>query len=497
MDKPTAVFDAGRQGLEGLATAAGSALGAPRMRGAGVQETVLGLLAGPPPVAPGEAQAREYVLGQLRGVIDAQRLIRLDTILALADALDKPGTVDSDLVLRLAGQLREFRLPTPYVTALERNAAFPGYWTERHLEQMRDLDIGNMVEKRQRGMLAPFLRDTLVGLNYAYYAPPGAQVLYHNPLFVRSHDFMGRNGTGTGNEVWGPSKVSGTGWPLSGGGRLVGSLSGLPYGLAEAEQDFLVPQYTQALIWSDLAPQMLVSAVVPRFWRATARQQRWVALNQRFAEDIVGEAVAEGGATRARLLASLQGRIDPQRHERVRHAVEEARLQDALALLTPADLYHLSRKWTAEIRGMAASGPLSAAFDSPAFAEMAILAGAAPQELTDAKISSLFGVPRPKLARSWRPELLGLAPLPALQGYSSRLLAESWESNNLYWARLADEMQMPPASLHWLAPQLTRRLIEHIFANHHEDWPAVLRAMRLTADEFRKQAGAASSRVTE
>jgi hypothetical protein len=90
-----------------------------------------------------------------------------------------------------------------------------------------------------------------------------------------------------------------------------------------------------------------------------------------------------------------------------------------------------------------------------------------------------------------------MAPLPALQGYSSRLLAESWESNNLYWARLADEMQMPPASLHWLVPQLTRRLIEHIFANHHEDWPAVLRAMRLTADEFRKQAGAASSRVTE
>ena len=126
-----------------------------------------------------------------------------------------------------------------------------------------------------------------------------------------------------------------------------------------------------------------------------------------------------------------------------------------------------------------------------------MLAGAAPQELTDAKISSLFGVPRPKLARSWRPELLGLAPLPALQGYSSRLLAESWESNNLYWARLADEMQMPPASLHWLAPQLTRRLIEHIFANHHEDWPAVLRAMRLTADEFRKQAAATSARVTE
>ena len=40
-------------------------------------------------------------------------------------------------------------------------------------------------------MLAPFLRDTLVGLNYVHYAPPGAQILYTNPLFVRSHDFIG------------------------------------------------------------------------------------------------------------------------------------------------------------------------------------------------------------------------------------------------------------------------------------------------------------------
>ncbi len=40
-----------------------------------------------------------------------------------------------------------------------------------------------------RGQLASFFRDTLVGLNYAYYEPPGAQALHNNPLFVRSHDF--------------------------------------------------------------------------------------------------------------------------------------------------------------------------------------------------------------------------------------------------------------------------------------------------------------------
>ena len=89
-----------------------------------------------------------------------------------------------------------------------------------------------------RGLLAPFLRDTLVAYNYIHYAPPGAQVLYTNPLFVRSHDFLGMQGA---NHTWRSTEVFGTGWPSNGGGRLVGSLAGLPYALAEAEQNFLVP----------------------------------------------------------------------------------------------------------------------------------------------------------------------------------------------------------------------------------------------------------------
>ena len=34
-----------------------------------------------------------------------------------------------------------------------------------------------------------------MGFNYIYYAPPGAQVLFTNPLFVRSHDFFGSRGS--------------------------------------------------------------------------------------------------------------------------------------------------------------------------------------------------------------------------------------------------------------------------------------------------------------
>ena len=113
-------------------------------------------------------------------------------------------------------------------------------------------------------------------------------------------------------------------------------------------------------------------------------------------------------------------------------------------------------------------------------------AGSGSPEVADAAISHLFGVPRPKLSRSWRPELLGLALFPALQGYSSRLMAESWESNNLEWARLADETGASPETLNRLVPELTRRMVEKVFATDFEDWPALVRALRETGDEFRR-----------
>jgi hypothetical protein len=70
--------------------------------------------------------------------------------------------------------------------------------------------------------------------------------------------------------------------------------------------------------------------------------------------------------------------------------------------------------------------------------------------------------------------------------YPGRLLGESWESSNLYWGRLADEMGYAPVTLNELVPLLTRRMIENIFATNFEDWPALLRAMRETGEEFRQ-----------
>jgi hypothetical protein len=114
-----------------------------------------------------------------------------------------------------------------------------------------------------------------------HYAPPGAQVLYTNPLFVRSHDFVGAQGA---NGTWKETEVLGSGWPSSAGGKLVGSLVSLPYALAEAEQNFLIPSREQALIWGDLVPQLLLTATIPRWWNVTPGQLHWVALHMDYGE---------------------------------------------------------------------------------------------------------------------------------------------------------------------------------------------------------------------
>jgi hypothetical protein len=73
-------------------------------------------------------------------------------------------------------------------------------------------------------------------------------------------------------------------------------------------------------------------------------------------------------------------------------------------------------------------------------------------------------------------------------GYSSRILAESWESNILYYAALADEVHARPAQLNVLIPAWTQQTVEQIFATHLEDWPALLRSLRNVGDDVRQKA---------
>jgi hypothetical protein len=72
-----------------------------------------------------------------------------------------------------------------------------------------------------------------------------------------------------------------------------------------------------------------------------------------------------------------------------------------------------------------------------------------------------------------------------LMGYSSRIMAESWESNLLYYAALADELHVTPSQMNVLVPEWTQATVEKIFATHLEDWPALLRSLRLVGDDVR------------
>ena len=114
-------------------------------------------------------------------------------------------------------------------------------------------------------------------------------------------------------------------------------------------------------------------------------------------------------------------------------------------------------------------------------------AAESPRQLNYETVSRAFGTPKPTLANSYSPELLGLRTFPTLMGYSSRILAESWESNLLYYAALADQFSLSPAELNVLVPDWTRQTVERIFATNLEDWPALLRSLRLVGDEVREK----------
>lgn len=468
-------FDAGRGGLSLLLKASGSP------SDARPQERLLGLLAGA--ASPSDAEAHAAIVQDMMRIFEAQRLVSLNTLFELADNLEsvsKGEKLDTALVTRLANRIAEVQLPRAALSGIEKNALSFGYWTERHIDQQRKLNLrlavektGGAAEKLQalRGSLAPFLRDTLVGMNYVHYAPPGAQILYTNPLFVRSHDFLGMQATA---QTWRQTEVHGAGWPASAGGRLVGSLSGVAYALAEAEQNFLIPTREQALIWGDLVPQMILSAKVPRWWNAEPVQLRWVGLHMSYAESLVAESVFDA-AVREKLLAALSMQASPARLARVAELLQAGDLKQALDHITPSEMFFVAGSVLQQ--SPSDNGVLAAAIRR--------LAAQQPERVNERAISRLFGTPKPTLTNSYQPELLHLRTFPTLMGYSSRIMAESWESTALYWAAVADQLNVPPGRLNILIPEWTQQTVERIFATHLEDWPALLRSMRAVAEDAR------------
>jgi hypothetical protein len=470
-EKAAEVFDAGRNGLNLLLKAAhASASGS-------TQDRVIDLLVGLPvpnskPPSPGENFVR---------VFDAQRLIPFDTLFAVADRLGK-ASGDTKAIANLNTQLARFEDVQNLRSSLsnaEKNLLALGYWSERHVAQERKLNLDTLVKnsdrKDSRGAMLPFLRDTLVGCLYAYYAPPGAQLILTNPLFVRNHDFIG---TQSLPMPWHSTEVAGSGWPASAGGRLMGSLTGLPYTLAEAEQNFLTPSREQALIWGDLVPQMIVNVTVPRWRFVSPEQMRFVALQMRRGEDLVAAAAIDP-IVEGKVLASLGRFAPPARLEHVGDKLAAGDVPAALSQILPSELF-----------GLASDPALRSVAPDLAAAEVSQLESSKQPSLEPTRISALFGTPKPTLTHSMQPELLSLRTFPTLMGYSSRVLAETWESNSLYYAELADELGVPTSELDSYVPDWTRATIENIFATHLEDWPALLHSLRVTGESIRQQPAA-------
>jgi len=266
--------------------------------------------------------------------------------------------------------------------------------------------------------------------------------------------------------------------PAGGGAHLAGSLADLPFVLAEAEQDFIVPENVQALIWHELVPGLVSSATLPRWWGVTRNELHAVTLYQKTGEELV-TASAQDEDLRKTVLAILAERMAPQRSERVERDLRAGAVDDALTLVMPGETFYLAAEFRQKFPGQISHW-------GKAGEELENLSSQYPAEVSWNRLSEDFGVPHPALAQSYSRELLRVKPFPAFMGYSSRLLAESWDSNNLYWARLADEQGYAPAMLNRLVPELTYRMVEKIFATDFEDWPAMLRAMRETGDEFRR-----------
>ncbi|MDE3195542.1 MAG: hypothetical protein KGN84_04310, partial [Acidobacteriota bacterium] len=442
------LFDAGRAGLNLLVKATGVTSGA-------LQDRMLGLLAGGAKID--ESESRRAIVEDEQRIFEAQKLLTPDLIFELADNLEgvsKGQKLNTQLAQRLAARVADISLPRSSMTGVEKNSLAFGYYVDHHIDEERKLNFRAMIDKASkdaarlndiRGQLAPSLRDTIVGYNYIHYAPPGAQILMTNPLFVRGHDFIGIQGA---NRSWKTTEMYGTGWPANAGGRLVGSLSGLPYALAEAEQNFLIPTQTQALIWGDLVPQMMLDAKTPRFWGVTPVQMHWVGMNMRYAEGEVAEA-SLNTSRRAAVDQAVDAAASPWRAAKIKSAIAEGNPREAINQLTPSELYAIARSLNAD-----------PAEKSPDAAEIAHFRSISAEQVSNSEISRAWGTPKPTLANSYRPELLNLRTFPTLMGYSSRIMAESWESNNLYWAEVGDEIGAHPAQLNVLVPQWTEKVVE-------------------------------------
>jgi hypothetical protein len=222
-----------------------------------------------------------------------------------------------------------------------------------------------------------------------------------------------------------------------------------------------------------------VDAILPRWWTVSRNELHSVTLYQRFGEELLS-AAPSNRELQAKVIDILSEHMTPGRLDRTEQALRTE--EDVTALISqmlPADTFYLAGEFRKRY-------PQQVSLWSQAGRELEDLSRKYPSDANSERLSADFGVQHPDLMFTNSRALLDMEPPSAFGGNASRVLAESWESNNLYWARLADEKGYSPVMLNLLVPTLTRHMIANIFASNIDDWPALLRAMEETGNEFRQ-----------
>jgi len=215
----------------------------------------------------------------------------------------------------------------------------------------------------------------------------------------------------------------GRGDTSTGGVHLAGGLANLAYVLAEVEQQFIVPESVQSLIWEDLVPCFMTSAVLPRWWRVTGTNSTPWLFIRISVRSLAGRRQQRKPAPK---VADILGdRLDPRRLDQVDKALRAGHSEEALAFVAPAE----PSNWRRSSGG--------------SFRMRLVVWG---RRGKSSPVSPNV-IPRRSVRKSWRrisacrirpsprqcPRSSQSEPFPTFLGYSSRLLAESWQSNNLYW----------------------------------------------------------------
>src|SRR5260370_32223739 len=197
--------------------------------------------------------------------------------------------------------------------------------------------------------------------------------------------------------VWQSPQLFGQGFSAGAGCRFVGSLAYLPHALAEVEQDFIKPESVQALIWQELTPVLLTSAILPRWWDVSQNELHAVALYQRNGEELL-TASASDEELRSKVMAILSDRMMPQRAEQVEQGLRAGHVSELLPRVTPADTFYLTAEFQRRYPNEVGSW-------GSATHELQELSRQHPEQVNWSRLSHDFGLPPPSLAQTYHSEL--------------------------------------------------------------------------------------------